>query len=510
MAGNGFEKKLLADVAKTLLVKAVFKPPFFAFIFLTIASQSTVALAEKANQPQAQKVRVLDEHGEPIEGVSLVPKSVTYARRKFAAESEMVEKDAKKRGFVLSLGQVKTTSTNESGRATILLPPQKERFTTTNFWLKLQHDSYVQKNQEVDFGDAEVAIILERGCRVTASAIDSETKQPLSGNLYALTNRRWPLNDWKQVAHGTLISPLVGKETSSFRLIEIVDGKANRFSKLVEIVPDGKRKLLFDDLEMEDAVTVSGKLGDDFKGNLNHVAVSVCVASFSTSDKVSSAGPHSWCWKSSAFTKQDGSFVLKGIPSDSILQSFAACRGWSNKPLSQRELREHFPKAMKSEHWVLPQLSHIGKEDTSITIAMQPMGKAIVEVVDSDDRPISGVAVNVSPLQTFLYEGRSSWFGNSSSSVEDLIELRVPHYKFFLRGRVFRSVSFYSECSPSFLKSNEAGIATTCSIPAGKTPIHISCPGFESSDAEPRTSIEKNVQSGETSRVTVQLNRIRP
>ena len=230
--------------------------------------------------------------------------------------------------------------------------------------------------------------------------------------------------DWNIRSNGTLISPILGAKESSLRLVQLAGGKAIRFSKLVDLRPRDKSRLRFSNLEMIDAVTITGKLGDEVPRPVKSGMVKCCVVSMSQNDEAANPG-NSWCWRSFSKLNPDGTFTLEGIPADSILQLHCACRGWANQPPTEDLVHAEFPKeADENSLDSLPQLFEIGKQDTEITVAMQPLGSVTAKVVDQDGQPIEKARAHLMVWQKFFYSNQLTGYDFALSSTEELSRLR--------------------------------------------------------------------------------------
>ena len=353
---------------------------------------------------QTLKVHVVDEEGEPIKDATIILRTAYDSR--------------------ISLNQ--NIATDEQGEATFVVPVEV-KYPVISVRFTVKHESFVEQTYTADFTDEDVTITLERGLQVAASGVDPVTKKTIERDLYAMTNRTSstlsaPV-DWNIRSNGTLISPILGAKESSLRLVQLAGGKAIRFSKLVDLRPRDKSRLRFSNLEMIDAVTITGKLGDEVPRPVKSGMVKCCVVSMSQNDEAANPG-NSWCWRSFSKLNPDGTFTLEGIPADSILQLHCACRGWANQPPTEDLVNAEFPKEADENSLGCPQLFEIGKQDTEITVAMQPLGSVTAKVVDQDGQPIEKARAHLDVWQKFFYSNQLTGYDFALSSTEELSRLR--------------------------------------------------------------------------------------
>ena len=375
---------------------------------------TSIAQDDAQPNPKSQtiKVQVVDEEGTAIEDASLMPTMVAYQQKGRNHFFGIEEESAK---------------TDGQGEATFVFPVG-DKGPIIIAYLQANHDSFIKNAITANISDELVTITLKRGLQVAASALDPVTKKPIKKHLYALTNQNSPV-DWEVKSNGTLISPVLGERHDSFRLVQFDGGKAIRYSKLIDIFPRDKSRLRFSDLEMIDAVTISGKLSDEVPRPVKAGMVNCCVASISQHQEAAIPS-RTWCWKSFSKLNPDGTFTLEGIPANSVLQVHCACQGWSNKPLTRDQILAEFPKeANNNSKHPLPQLFQIGEQDTEITVAMQPLGSVTVNVVDQDDQPIKNARAKAWVVQKYFYSDDWSTYDATLSSARRLAKLRSasPH-----------------------------------------------------------------------------------
>jgi len=318
-----------------------------------------------------------------------------------------------------------TKVSDEQGAATLVFPVGSDG-PVSKVGIRLKHDSFVQKHVFANIDDQLVSVTLKRGMQIAATGIDPVTQEPITEHLYALT-KDFARADWNIKSNGTLVSPVLFRQNSCFRLVQMSDGKAIRFSKLTDILPGDKSRLRFNDLEMMDAVTVTGKLDDEVLRPVKHGMVMTCAISKSQIKKSPNSRNPWWYWHSFSKVNRDGTFTLKEIPADCVLQVFCACEGWANTPPSADEVRAQFPKSrFGNVTCAKPQLFRIGDQPSEITVSMEPLGSVTLKVTDQDDEPVKRTGAFISVPQRFFYSTISGSFNTTTSSARTLRKLRSP------------------------------------------------------------------------------------
>ncbi len=376
-------------------------------VLLAQVSFANAQTDKEESKPKVQqkrlpvKVTVVDPDGKPIAGALVEPNSMVLKDRPGSTMS-WVDREPEKVANLL---------TDENGVVTVTYPdPPFGTSQVVRIGMDITHSSFVEKFQFCTVADKEIKIELDRGFRIAASAIDAETGDSIKRNLFATTNRL-DLVDWEQKSIGMLVSPIFGKQECHFRLMEVVGGKAVRFSDLITVEPDGKSRMLFRNVKLSKSVVVRGELDANVPRPVNNGVVSICVASVRDQDRATNQA--AWRWMSFANIKKDGTFELPGIPSNCDLQVIAVCDGWVNVPINNAEMAVKFPsyaKIMNNNWFAMPQLFEIDEDPSDIEIAMQPMGSCTVSIVDDSGKPIVGANVRVNPNQRFFHSGFTTGF----------------------------------------------------------------------------------------------------
>lgn len=461
---------------------------------VTASAQEEVPADPKA---QTLKFQVVDEEGSPIEGASLKPTIFAYQREGrnsfYGVDEPRVE-------------------TDEQGEATFVFPVG-DKGPILRAYLWAHHTSFLENASFLDIADEGVTVTLRRGLRVAASALDPVTKKPIKAGLYVMPNKNSRV-DWIVKTNGTLISPVLGDGHTSLRLVQLDNNNAIRFSRLIDILPRDKSRLRFSNIEMVDALTITGELSDDVPRPVKAGMVNFCVTSVSQNGQAPDPRS-SWYWKSFSKVNEDGTFMLEGIPTDSVLQVHCACRGWANKPPTRDRVLAEFPKeANNNFKHPLPQLFQTGQQDSEITVAMQPLGSVTVKVVDQDDKPFQRTRAKIRVYQKFFYSSGYSSYDATLSSARRLAKLRSAS----TAGRIPENnlisdlatplpedrTGFQTEFSYGYVSTGTKGSAVIDGIPAGEVRVTVS-----TTDGQ-RLSKQAIVKSNENVDVEFTLNRTDP
>jgi len=174
-----------------------------AFLHLFSAAAIAQDDAQPAQEPETLQINVVDEDGEPIKDATIILRTAYHQRQPPLQSSYLVlNKPA-----LLTSGK---------GQSTLDVPLSYDDSQVTKLNLDVSHSNFVEQNTDVDINPSGVTIVLERGCQISASGINPATGEPITENVYALTNLG-PKPDWECRETATLRSPLVGKAVTSFR-----------------------------------------------------------------------------------------------------------------------------------------------------------------------------------------------------------------------------------------------------------------------------------------------------
>lgn len=470
-------------------------------LFIVLAFASTGLMAqENATQEKAPpgerltaNVLIVDPDGQPIAGAKLSAKGMTLASVPGGSFSWIDDQPEK----------VKDLISGEQGKIALTYPknPIPDE-TVERIHVLVQHPEFVEFSSWISPTDNPARITLERGFRVAATAIDATTGEAIRENLFGITNRHIPV-DWKVAGNGTVISPVFGKDETVFRLVEIVDGKAERFSELMEVDPTERSRFLKKDVKLFDAVTVRGKLDAAVPRPVKNGFVSACVSSPREVDLKDIKA--SWHWKAFSKIEEDGSFVLECFPADSTLQLIAGCEGWINVPATKDEILSRYPANIGNVNvgrFHFPQLIDIATDKNEINLAMQASGRCLVTVVDDTGKPVAGVSVSLGASQLFFQTGITSGFGYCHSTGMMVNSLRSGVSP---EEAISASIGRFSEWTES--RTNEGGKFVFTDLAPGMNYGNIAHEEYPTESGQYYRRIEVSVKTGEEESVTVDLGK---
>ena len=191
-------------------------------------------------ETQTKKVRVIDPEGNPIEGATVEVKQIRMevmleGRTLVFFRSNQIDEDN---------DLIAKSLTNADGVAEIVYTPSNLGWRTNtdpvsvvrakSFEFMASHSSFVdQSKNRVHFDQEVTEIQMDRGFRIAVSAVDGETGQRLTENLYAAIGA----DDvtWKTKNNGTLVSSPMEQRDRFLRVVELVEDKPARFLSLIHI-----------------------------------------------------------------------------------------------------------------------------------------------------------------------------------------------------------------------------------------------------------------------------------
>ena len=360
-------------------------------------------------------VVIVDPDGQPIAGAKLSAQGMVLPSQPLSVFSWIDDQPEKAQDLI----------SDEQGKIALTYPKNPiPGDNVAQIHVLVQHPEFVEFSGRIGPDDDPARITLERGFRIATTAINANTGEAIRENLFGITNRHQPV-DWKVAANGTLISPVFGKHETVFRLVEVVAGKAVRFSELLGVDPAERSRFLKKDVKLFDAVAIRGKLNAAVPRPVKKGLVWACVSSPTEVDLKSLST--AWHWESFATVEGDGSFVIESFPRDSTLQIFATCEGWINVAATKDEILSRYPAyagSIKVGHFFFPQLIEFTDGKNENEIAMEAAGRLAVTVVDDKGKSVSGASVSLGTSQLFFHSGYTSGFGVGRSTGMMLKSLR--------------------------------------------------------------------------------------
>lgn len=379
-----------------------------------LPSQDAVQFAGRADLTEIQ---IVDQYDKPVVGARLEIQSLVFRGKPgFSISAAFIQ--APKSGFV----------SDSEGRCTLPIPDVGFG-KVAQLSMLVQHESFADFDDTlmVD-ADGNAKLALNRGVQIAVTAVDAELGTRVKQGLFAISEQmdRNDLRDWKSNGNGLLLSRRLRVIDKRFRLAQIVDGEALRFSDAVDVTKGDGERTLISDVPMYPSQSFAGRIADDVPRPVRNGIVSVCVA-WPTLEEIDAYGPAGH-WLAHAPIQEDGTFELKGLPRGKWIQVIASCDAAFNLPAPRRILRKAFPgenKMLNIEDSILPTIFEFDRSREDVVIRMQETQAAIAKCVDINGDPISNAKVIVERQQRFFH---GSWasrrFRSAISTKEQLIGLR--------------------------------------------------------------------------------------
>lgn len=385
------------------------------------------------------KVQVVDPDGNPIEGATVEPSGLRTKAEPGSHWSWLPER----------FGELPKKETDSSGNVEMPYPKYvMEKMETGQVTWMANHPDFIRFRQ--DFGvDADPAEIeMKRGFKIAAYAVDEQSGERLTQNLYAVAGGYYGAK-WQLKKNGMLVSATMPKKKRFLRVVELVEGKPPRFSERIDIEPGEKSRVLVKDVKLLAGTRVVGKLDESVMRPIkNGYVVAEIIRKPAANDWESR-----WNWNVKTKIEEDGSFVFESLPTDEVLQMIPVCDGWVPKTPRESDVAPFFPDQVNQlAGWgAVPTLIGLEGEEVNVTLKMAKAKKVRVTVVGPDNQPIAGAELGCSPNQKW-FDGGSQIYGSGFSTKRYLIESRAGDFKFERERR-------YST------KTDEKGIAEIANLP---------------------------------------------
>lgn len=344
--------------------------------------------------PKNVILKFVDSNDEPIEEVRFTTNSLVFVGNSGA-----------------SFG---ATLTNSNGGALVSSAdgcidcrvPDMQLGNLARMRLDTSHDEFVAFDDWISITDDVTKVVLQRGVQVAVTAIDAQSKEPIKENLFGIAeqDKNKQMKDWKLTQNGTLVSPALPVDAHRVRLVEIVEGKARRFSDPIDIQQQDGGKRILKDVLMNPAITLRGTLNPEIPRPIKNGQVNICVAW--NAEKDLKFGDEAGHWFDRVAVAEDGQFEIEGIPPGDWLQLIASCDGWISQA-SPKELRQAVYPALDNrlDATTLPLLLNLKTLPASIVVDMVPRRTIYVEVLDEAGKPMKDVSLSIVDYP-FISNGR--------------------------------------------------------------------------------------------------------
>lgn len=377
--------------------------------------------AEKPLLPEVEmlvaKVRVSDPDDNPVEGAIV---SVGGMRTKAEPGSHWSWRPKE-------FGEHPKKETDADGMVEMPYPKYvTEKLETGQMTWLVKHPDFINFNKDFSVDADPAEIKMKRGFKIAASAVDGETGERLTKDLYAVAGGYG--NSWKLKTNGMLVSSTMPKKQRLLRVVELVEGRPARFSERVAIKPGDKSRVLLKDIALSRGTRVVGKLDESVTRPVKNGYV---VAQMSRKPTDDSSWDTRWTWGEKVKIEEDGTFVFESLPSDEVLQMIPVCDGWSPKAPKANEIAPFFPDDTGNvAGWAaVPSLIKVEGEEVAATLKMVKAKGIRVVVVGPDGQPVVGADIYSCPNQKW-FDGGSQIYGQGFSTRESLVESRKGDFQF--------------------------------------------------------------------------------
>ena len=408
------------------------------------------------------QLQIVDVNDNGIEGVEIKLGSLVFAGNS---------------GLSLGLNDLKTVDggplkVDSEGKVTVAIP-DVQLGELARFRLNVKHPEFAEFNDWVNVEVKQLnKVAISRGVRIAVTAMAADTGTKLTDNIYVIAEQKdlEQMVDWKSNGKGLLVSRPLRTFDKRIRLVELVDGKALRFSDPIDVPAGEGERTVVNNVPMKQPLEFAGKLDNKVPRPIRNGMIAVCITWPTEAEMKDTTGPIGH-WLAHAPIAEDGSFRVTGLPSGAWIQAIASCDGWFNEP-AKAEVRQLVcppeNKWLNIEEFILPSLFMFEASFTDAVIPMQPTQSATLRFVDQDDKPVANQNFRAQRSQHFFH---SAWgsreFRSQRSTAEELIAIR--------KGVQYEWIT----SEPIAGKTDEHGVAKVVNIPGSKFAIQIEGMLFE-------------------------------
>ncbi|MDZ4657638.1 MAG: hypothetical protein SH868_08670 [Bythopirellula sp.] len=424
-------------------------------------------------------VRVVNESGEPVAGVKVIP----WALRCSQGHGSWHEK---------TLGKLPEFTTDDEGRAEVTYPryvSPDEFVRTTEVTLSVDQRDYVyisHENVNVPRGEqVPHEITLHRGATVEITPLENGKPAEFEG-LYAVwSDNRPSQTDGVPVKtqDGHLQRPAMPPGSGQVLLARIIDGRATHFSSIIDLELKAQERLQRE-VDLRPAVQISGMLSDNVPRPVKNGRVAIL-----TLEKDPSKENVNWvAWSTVA---EDGSFKIEAWPAGETLQLIALSDGYIAEsgvaPAVAKPPRQPDP-------FNRPQVFLPDSQSEPLIVKMVPMVECRVDVVNEDNTPLSGVEVASCPNVGWWNYGSQIYCGYLHSSEKYLVTRDID-------------LSVDSTLPAPFTVTTDEKGRTRLFLPVGKEDLYAGNDDYELPINRGRRDVEVELIAGETAQVRLVLQR---
>jgi len=410
--------------------------------------------------PLERTVKVIDEAANPVEGAKIIPSGFGTANGTGWGWIEIWPKE-----FVTNAEGVATILVPEE--LTTIIPADSGIFTFISF--RVEHSDFAPEVQGAFRGDGQQPVTLSKGVTLAVKAIDSQTSQPITSDLYAMSSG-YPNPKWKIEAGLLRSMPFNPKSADAgrfFRVIHAPNKEPNAqvmFSDVIDAsLLEVKDHVANPKIELHPSVELSGALSANV-GRPVKPGGRVIAAILSGSDHQSCA------WQDVVPITEDGTFKFAGLPRESHVELIAVCDGWVSR--SKLETTGDYDRKhgttfaqMNNGGMVASTPFRLESDAANVIVNMVETGICKFKVVDELGDPIDLATIVLMPNQTT--RAGSTFLGAGGRSIDALLNADSAP----------RGVEF--DMAKSYIRvTSPPGIAVISNLPATSLIVMVDFPGY--------------------------------
>ncbi|HEX3599760.1 MAG TPA: hypothetical protein VHU84_06425, partial [Lacipirellulaceae bacterium] len=275
---------------------------------------------------------------------------------------------------------------------------------------------------------------------------------------------------------------------NSILLVKLDGERATHFSKITdfELNAGGPKTL---DVPLEPSVVVRGKVGSEVPRPIR----AGWIKTWSLEPPREDGQNRRVIWYSWSPIYEDGTFTIDGWPASEQIQLIAVCDGYVATSGKAPEVVKNPPDPARD--FFLRAQVFTPQDKERIEVAMTPMVKCAITVVDEDNAPVAGVKVVSSPNVQW-WNGGSQIYGWPLARCERM--LRGGDYEKSIESNIY---------SAPFEIASDAKGQISMYLPVGTQGLGVISDEYEIPVFLGRREVRVSLESGKTQEVTLHLQR---
>ncbi|QDT08835.1 hypothetical protein [Planctomycetes bacterium K23_9] len=343
------------------------------------------------------ELTLLDPEGEPVEGVSVRLKTLRFEeirslRIGLFEQAKVSDAD----GFVRLT--YPTTYETRLGLG-----------TTSEIGFVFEHPEFVTQQISFDPTTDATKHTLDRGCRLSFSAVDAE-REPI-GNFSVYMSGPAALVTWF-AEKGTSAKFSTAIPDGSWQAILVSPRNDGRhlFSQVMPVRLAEDQVVSIRKVPMTGGMRLTGRLSENVPRPIRNGTVSVaCIPKSSQQRGGNEAAPLGWNeW---TVVNDDGTFEFASLPVMETMQIIARCDGWliDDEQGDRLFFRGKYVSASERTN----------QGNLALTLPMVPSGNLRVVVKDENGQPVRYAKVYARPMQKLL-SGELTYVGSGARTVDKI------------------------------------------------------------------------------------------